>query len=207
MVTADTHKVWLLGAGAGHEAVAAGLRLRDWQVTEAATAAAFASNAAAPEALIVLAPRLGSGCDARALASASARAVAELVTAAQQAVKRMARAGQGGAIVVVTDVSGVMGRAGHAPQATLAGALIGAVKCLAKELGRQQVSVNVVAHGLMPALGADAALAPAEAKLFSMMQLGKPGGVEHLIDNLVHLIGNRHLMTGQVLHVDDGLVI
>ncbi len=209
----ESPSVWLVGSNGGAAAVARSLRQRNVQVAGFVSAAQLPSArdvsdaGEVPDALVYLAPQPPQPCAASQIASYTATALADFVAAAQRAVKVMAREGSGGAIVAVLDIAGVPGRQGHAAQATLSGALIGAGKCLAKELGRQNISVNMVGYGFMPELGTDDDLSKAERKLFDMMNLGKSGSVEHLVENIVHLIGNRHLMTGQVLQADDGLIM
>jgi NAD(P)-dependent dehydrogenase (short-subunit alcohol dehydrogenase family) len=204
--------VWVLGAEPGAQALAQALRDQRLHVLHAAdakalAAAAHAEFAGAPSAFVYVAPRAPSACEGVAIHTLVNTAVCSFVAGAQQAVRRMSRRTGGGAIVVVTDIAGIPGRSGHAATATLSGALIGAAKCLAKELGRNSISVNTVAYGFMPDLGAADGLRPAERKLFEMMNLGKPGSMRHLVANVLHLVGNQHLMTGQVLHADDGLII
>ena len=201
MVSSAARLAWVAGCSVGIEAIRAELSRRNWAVRTLSEC-----SHTEPDALVYLGPRPPSPCAAVAISAFATSAVTRFVAAAQQTVNHMARRG-GGAIVVVTDIAGVPGRAGHAAQAAVSGALIGACKCLAKEIGRQGISVNVVAHGFMPQIGADGHLTAAEQKIFGAMNLGKAGNTEHLVENLVHLMGNRHLMTGQVLHVDDGLVM
>jgi NAD(P)-dependent dehydrogenase (short-subunit alcohol dehydrogenase family) len=205
MVSNPSHvgSVWLAGSGSGLQALANGLRDRGLHLITTD----FADVNEAPIAMVFLAPRPAENCTGPAIADYVANGVAAFVAAAQKAVRCMTRDKIKGSLVIVTDIAGIPGRDGHAAAATLSGALIGAAKCLAKELGRQSISVNVVAYGFVPELGAHDNLRPAERKLFELMNLGKPGGIAHLVENIVHLVGNRHLMTGQVLHADDGLII
>jgi NAD(P)-dependent dehydrogenase (short-subunit alcohol dehydrogenase family) len=209
----DCLSVWLVSSNVGAAIVARSLRRGNIQVSAFMSAVDLPSARSVieadkvPHALVYIAPQPPQPCAASQIASYTATALVDFVAAAQRAVKAMARSGNGGAIVAVLDIAGVPGRRGHAAQATLSGALIGAGKCLAKELGRQNISVNMVGYGFMPELGTDDNLSKDERKLFEMMNLGKSGSVEHLVENIVHLIGNRHLMTGQVLHADDGLIM
>jgi NAD(P)-dependent dehydrogenase (short-subunit alcohol dehydrogenase family) len=204
-MVSDRPRVVVLGTNEGTAAVAQALRASVF--THAAALAATPQEDGPPDALVYVAPLPPTPCLGAAIATYTATAVAEFVSAVQWAAKGMARRGRGGAIVIVLDVAGVPGRQGHAARATLSGALIGAGKCLAKELGRQHISVNMVAHGFIAELGSLDNLDKAERKLFDMMNLGKTGSVAQLARNIAHLIGNDHLVTGQVLHADDGLII
>jgi NAD(P)-dependent dehydrogenase (short-subunit alcohol dehydrogenase family) len=169
----------------------------------------FQSGATArcPDALVFLAPRSLHQHGVAELCDYVTAVTYEFIALTKLAVQAMARARRAGTIVAVCDIAGVCGRQGHADVSAAAGALIGATKCLAKELGRQNISVNAVCHGIVPDLGVANSLSKSERQFFDMMGLARPGTIEHVVENIAHLIRNRHFMTGQVLHVDDGLVM
>ena len=187
--------------------LAAALEARGFRVTPpTAGIAGHHAEAAVPDALVYLAPRPPADGvpDLTGFVSAG---VAGFVAAARSAVSSMARERRAGSLVVICDIAGIPGRQGRAAEATLSGALIGAVKCLAKELGRSRIAVNAVCHGFVPELGSSDRLSRAEQRLFDMMRLGREGSLEHVVENVAHLVRGRHLLTGQVLHVDHGLIM
>lgn len=160
------------------------------------------------DALVFVAPiRAASdtGAGGDALIEQVAGVLDSFVAVARQAAHHFSKR-SGGAIVVVCDVAGVSGH-GSPADAVGAGALIGAAKSLAKELGRYDVHVNVVAFGHQPALGMSEVLDERERRLFDMMRLGRPGTLDQLARNIIHCARGGHALTGQVLHADDGLII
>lgn len=164
------------------------------------------SDIAAITAMVYIAPMRVDERGGEHLVAHVAAVLEEFAAAARAAAKILAANG-GGQIVVVCDIIAQCGRAGHAARSAAGAALLGASKCLAKELGRYKVDVNVVCHGAQPELGATLELSAAERKLFDMMGLGAPGTPEQLACNIAHLAQGRHGMTGQVLNVDNGVVV
>ncbi len=112
-----------------------------------------------------------------------------------------------GQIIVVCDTSAVAGRRGGMISSTVGGALIGMSKCLAKELGRYRIAVNVICLGPMAGGDQESRLSKAEAMMFTATGTGKPATLMHLANNIRHLARGEHWMNGQILHVNDGLVM
>ncbi|WP_169732557.1 SDR family oxidoreductase [Derxia gummosa] len=213
-------KVWLRAPAMSGQSLAAAFARRDERrpdfhldsappvgkrASKRARVAADAAQAALGglDALVYLAPEPAEGAD---LVETVVAATVDFTAAARAAAHAMSR-GDGGEIVVVCDIAGVCGRQGRAVEASVAGALLGAVRCLAKEFGRQAINVNAVCHASVPEFGVVQPLAPAEQELFGLMKLGRPVGVDQLAQNIVHLVGGRHALTGQLLHAADGLII
>lgn len=157
-------------------------------------------------AMVYIAPMRADERGGENLVAHVAAVLEEFAQAARVAAKTLAANG-GGQIVVVCDIIAQCGRAGHAARSAADAALLGASKCLAKELGRYKVDVNVVCHGAQPELGSALELSDAERKLFDMMGLGAPGTPAQLAGNIAHLVRGGHGMTGQVLNVDNGVVV
>lgn len=200
MVTADSNKtagVWLCGEVPlllKQALQGAGLGL-----TESSDSEAFS-------AMIYIAPLSADERGGAHLVAHVASVLEDFASAARAAAKTLAAKG-GGQIVVVCDIIAHCGRAGHPARSAADAALLGASKCLAKELGRYKVDVNVVCHGSQPELGSTLVLSGAEQKLFDMMGLGAPGTPALLAANIAHLARGHHGMTGQVLNVDNGMVM
>lgn len=136
------------------------------------------------------------------------RAASGFLACAREAVRSMAAQGVAGNLVCVCDITGVAGRGGRAAAASASGALLAMVRALAKEVGRQGVSVNALACGPMAIPGEQVErLTEQEAQLFEAMGLGHPLRPEELAATLSLMVRGGHGMTGQVLRLDHGLII
>ncbi|MGX2030015.1 SDR family oxidoreductase [Methylocaldum gracile] len=142
------------------------------------------------------------------------RVLTETITASQRlflAVRalapRMAKDGVEGNVIVICDDAASSGREGFLAGSAAGGALIGMSKCLAKELGRYRIAVNVLCHGFIEGIDTGVQLTVHEQMLFKVMGLARHGNPGHLAANILHLARGGHWMTGQVLRVDDGLII
>jgi 3-oxoacyl-[acyl-carrier protein] reductase len=122
----------------------------------------------------------------------------------QPVVLPMIRAHQGGRIITLSSVSGIIGQHGQTNYAASKAGIIGATKALAQELAKRQITVNSVAPGFIET-DMIAALPKAELKrMIPMQRLGKPEEVAALVDFL--LSEDAAYITGQVISVNGGLV-
>jgi 3-oxoacyl-[acyl-carrier protein] reductase len=115
----------------------------------------------------------------------------------------MVRAKQGGRIVVLSSVSGVMGNRGQVNYSAAKAGLIGAAKTLAVELATREITVNCVAPG---PIGTDMLEnAPLEEmlKLIPMQRVGTPEEVAALVGFLMS--DEAAYITRQVIGVNGGL--
>jgi 3-oxoacyl-[acyl-carrier protein] reductase len=116
----------------------------------------------------------------------------------------MAQARQGGRIVTLSSVVGLVGNRGQTNYAAAKAGLIGATKSLAQELARRQITVNSVAPGLIASdmiadLPKDELL-----RMIPMRRFGKPEEVAALV---VFLCSDAAAyITGQVISVNGGLI-
>jgi len=108
-----------------------------------------------------------------------------------------------GSIVNVSSVVGVFGNAGQANYAASKAGIIGLSKSLAKEFGSRGITVNVVAPGFIET---DMTESVAKEKLLEHIPLGRIGQPEDIAKAILFLITSGSYITGQVLHVDGGLV-
>jgi 3-oxoacyl-[acyl-carrier protein] reductase len=108
-----------------------------------------------------------------------------------------------GAIVNVASVVGVFGNAGQANYAASKAGLIGFTKSLAKEFGSRGVTANVLAPGF---IATDMTESVPKEKLMEHIPLGRLGEPEDIAKTVLFLITSGGYITGQVIHVDGGLV-
>ncbi|MCC7121850.1 MAG: 3-oxoacyl-ACP reductase FabG [Gammaproteobacteria bacterium] len=116
----------------------------------------------------------------------------------------MVRARQGGRIVVVSSVSGVMGNRGQVNYSAAKAGLIGAAKALAVELASRGITVNCVAPGLIETdMLSEVALDEA-LRMVPMRRVGKPDEVAAAIEFLMS--DAAAYITRQVLGINGGIV-
>ena len=121
----------------------------------------------------------------------------------QPLVMPMVRAKQGGRIVTIASVSGIVGNRGQVNYSAAKGGLIAATKALAVELASRRITVNCVAPGLIESdMTADAPLEQA-LKMVPMNRMGKPSEVAAAVDFLMS--DEAGYVTRQVLSVNGGL--
>jgi len=113
-----------------------------------------------------------------------------------------------GRIVNISSVVGVMGNAGQANYAASKAGLIGLTKSLAKELAGRGVTVNAVAPGFIDTPMTEALGEKARNELAGMIPLGRLGTAADVADVVSFLASERaRYVTGQVVHVDGGMVM
>lgn len=110
-----------------------------------------------------------------------------------------------GRIVAISSASGQTGQGGQVNYSASKAALIGAVKALAREVGRKNILVNAVAPGFIEtAMTADL---PKE-KILPLIPLNRAGQPDEVAGVVSFLCGpDASYLQGQVLAVNGGLVI
>ena len=126
-------------------------------------------------------------------------------TLCQAALKPMIRQ-RSGRIIAIGSVVGQMGNAGQANYAASKAGLIGFCKALAKEVASRQVTVNVVAPGLVETDMTRAITESAKTDWSAQIPLGRMGTPADIAAAVSFLASDEaSYITGQVLAVNGGM--
>ena len=113
-----------------------------------------------------------------------------------------------GRIVVLSSIVGLRGNAGQANYAASKAGLIGLSKSMAKELAGRNVTVNVVAPGLIDTDMTAVLPEKARQALLASVPMGRAGLPEDVARAVAFFAGEgAGYVTGQVLCVDGGMAV
>ena len=197
---------------AGGRAVTAAMDVTD----QASVKAAFAAAEAALGPVSVLINNAGIARPALALKMDPADWDAVVDTnltgawrVAQEAARRMAAAGSGGAIVNIASVIGQRQMGGQAAYAAAKAGLIQVTKTLAMELARHRIRVNALAPGYVETeMNRDYFATDAGKRMIQRIPQGRLGRLEDLDGPLLLLASDASAyMTGAVVSVDGGHLV
>ena len=116
----------------------------------------------------------------------------------------MIRLREGGRIVIISSVSGVIGNRGQVNYSAAKAGLIGAAKALAVELASRHITVNAVAPGLIESEMIDQVVLDHALQAIPMKRVGQPEEVAALVAFLCSDAAGY--ITRQVIGVNGGLI-
>lgn len=116
----------------------------------------------------------------------------------------MIRLKQGGRIVTLSSVSGVMGNRGQVNYSAAKAGLIGATKALALELAKRKITVNCVAPGLIETEMVSEEVKEHALKMIPLQRMGHVDEVAKVVKFLCS--DDASYITRQVISVNGGLI-
>ncbi len=124
------------------------------------------------------------------------------------AVRPMMRNENGGSILNISSISGVVGMLGQSNYSASKAGMIGLTKSLAKEVASRKITVNALALGLIETDMAGEMNDEYRDKIKSQIPLGRLGNVQEVAEIACFLLSaSAAYITGHVIQADGGLAM
>ncbi len=115
----------------------------------------------------------------------------------------MIRNKNGGRIIAISSISGIVGNRGQVNYSASKAGLIGAVKSLAIELGKRNITVNCIAPGVIESEMINDEIIEHAKNMIALKRIGKPEDIANAVSFL--LSEEANYITKQVISVDGGM--
>ena len=120
----------------------------------------------------------------------------------------MMRNENGGSILNITSISGVVGMLGQSNYSASKAGMIGLTKSVAKEIASRNITCNALALGLVETDMASEMNDEYREKILAMIPLGRLGNVREVADIACFMLSDSaRYITGQVIQPDGGLAM
>jgi 3-oxoacyl-[acyl-carrier protein] reductase len=114
----------------------------------------------------------------------------------------------GGSILNISSISGVVGMLGQSNYSASKAGMIGLTKALAKEVASRNITVNALALGLVETEMASEMNAEYREKILAQIPLGRLGNVDEVAAIACFMLSKAaRYITGQVIQADGGLAM
>jgi 3-oxoacyl-[acyl-carrier protein] reductase len=120
----------------------------------------------------------------------------------------MLRNENGGSILNITSISGVVGMLGQSNYSASKAGMIGLTKSLAKEVASKKITVNALALGFVETDMTSEMNADYREKFLALVPLGRAGNVQEVAEIACFILSpSAAYITGQVIQADGGLAM
>lgn len=124
------------------------------------------------------------------------------------ALRPMMRNENGGVILNISSISGVVGMLGQTNYSASKAGMIGLTKALAKEVASRNITVNALALGMVATDMTDEMNEEFRAKILENIPLGRFAETQEVADIICFLLSDSaKYITGQVIQADGGLAM